>query len=142
MFVVDCPAEIVHRRLSDVSQAMGDITQAVSELLYREAPDVEPAFTRLSQGSVALLEGSMVEQVIYCIMDWHDAREEIELKLINTIPHHVRTLSVSVAHFVALVDAVFSVIMSGVPHMGDWREVEFWKKFRKEMSDFIACIET
>lgn len=75
-------------------------------------------------------------------MDWHDAREEIELKLFNAIPHHVRTLSVSVAHFVALVDAVFSLILSGVPHMGDRGQVEFRKKVRKEMSDFIACIET
>lgn len=106
---------IIERILERVSETHGDITGPVMAEVYRTHPDARAIFETLGTPDVGQLEGSMVMQTLYCIMTWFEAPDDVLMIMEHSLPHHVSTLQVSRAHFIALFSAVFSVVGKALP---------------------------
>ena len=119
--------------LMRAAEMLGDITSHVFSRYYAKLPQAAPLFDGCFPGyEQALLEGLMVEQVLDCVMRWFDSRGEIEITLMNTIPHHLDTLNVPPEHFAQLVEAVFDTLAMTIPDT-EPAEREVLDGIRKEL---------
>lgn len=106
---------LLYSILERAAEQLGDITEHVYSRYYRRCPEAHERFAELYPGGVQRLEGEMVEQVLYCIMEWYESPGEIEIILISTIPHHIDTLQVKQEYFSQLVAAVFDTLRATIP---------------------------
>jgi hypothetical protein len=101
--------------LERAATALGDITPQVYARYYACHPDARACFEENYPGGVASLEGEMVSQVLYCLMEWLDSPGEIEIILLTTVPHHADTLHVSPHLFTGLITAVSETVAETIP---------------------------
>ena len=128
---------LLHSSLERVVDVLGDITAPVMALYYARHPEARALFTYHDRNNPARLEGTMVEQVLYCLMQWYDSPGEIEIILITTLPHHIETLGVSNALFCALLTAVCDTVVETIPQ-AECGERAVWR----ELHDTLVALST
>lgn len=120
--------QLILDSLEHAAEVLGDITAPVYARYYARCPEARAHFTRFHPDSPERLEGTMVEQALYCLMHWFDAPGEVEIVLTGTIPHHIETLGVPAELFSLLITAVCDIVIATVPagaedERGVWREL-------------------
>ena len=123
--------------LTRAGEVLGDITPHVYRRYYQHLPEAREVFDHNHPGGRGMLEGQMVEQVLYCLMEWIDSPGEIEIILISTIPHHIETLGVEANQFTDLVTAVVEVIAQTIPADRP-EEAEVWHGIAAEIAEVMA----
>lgn len=101
--------------LERAADRLGDITPHVMSLLYSRFPEARERFETLYPGGRERLEQEMVEQALFCLMEWLNDRAVIEIILTTTIPHHAEVLAVAPKLFSGLVTAVCDTITATIP---------------------------
>jgi len=107
--------ELLDASLERAAEQLGDITPHVMERYYAKLPGARERFEHFQPDNRQRLEGQMVEQVLYCLMEWYECPGEIEFILLNTIPHHIDTLGIAPEHFAELLLLVCDTIAGTIP---------------------------
>jgi hypothetical protein len=120
---------LLHSSLERAAEQLGDITPHVMAAYYARHPGARQRFEELHPGNPGRLEGEMVEQVLYCLMEWYDSPGEIEVIFMTTVPHHVDTLHVWSGYFSDLITAVCETVVATITpaQVGEravWQELE------------------
>ena len=123
---------LLNASLERAAEQLGDITPKVMERYYARLPEASTHFDYYGHDSHQRLEGDMVEQVLYCLMEWYSSPGEIEVLLGSTIPHHLETLKVEPKAFAELIDAVCSIIRDTIP-TENTSECAVWDELRNEL---------
>lgn len=95
---------------TELADDMGDIVPSAMERFYKACPEGKALFVQHAGSDLRQLEGSMVEQALFCVLSWYEAPAEIEIVLKYSLPHHVHTLDVPYAAFRALFLAIFDEV--------------------------------
>lgn len=96
--------------LERAAEEAGDITRPVIERFYARFPDARAAFLRLADGDLAHVEARMVENCLYCVMEWWGRPGEVAGLLEDSVPHHVRTLEVSADWYWGMLEEALAVL--------------------------------
>jgi hypothetical protein len=123
---------LLNSSLERAAEQLGDITEKVYARYYERFPEAQQRFAELHPGGQHRLEGEMVEQVLYCLMQWFDCPGEIEIILLTTIPHHIDTLHVKPAFFSELMTTVCETIIATIPP-GESGERAVWDELQETM---------
>lgn len=118
--------------LERAAERLGDITPHVYDIYYRRCPEAKADFEYHFPGDNHPLEGQMVEQALYCLMEWYDSPGEIEIILLGTVPHHIETLHIQPRHFSELINAVCETIVATIPP-GNAEEMAVWRELQGEL---------
>lgn len=131
---MDLPAKraALEASLERAAQQLGDITPHVYEAYYRRCPEAKADFEYHFPGDDHPLEGQMVEQALYCLMEWFDSPGEVEIVLLTTVPHHIQTLHIEPRHFSELIVAVCETIVATIPPENA-DELAVWKELLGEL---------
>jgi len=126
---IEIKKNLLNSSLERTAEKLGDITPNVMERFYARFQDARQCFEELYRGDRQKLEGEMIEQVLYCLMEWYDCPGEIEIVMVTTIPHHVECLHVHPEFFSGLIDAVCDTVVSTIPaeetgELGVWAELQ------------------
>lgn len=106
---------LLDRSLERAADALGDITPHVYAAFYAGHPEARASFEHHGHGKMEALEGEMVSQALYCLMEWFESPGEIEIVLLSTIPHHIETLKIDPRHFSKLLLQVCDTIALTIP---------------------------
>ena len=104
----------VEDALTHVGDTVGDISAQVMARFYAMHPEMRAAFERLSLGKPRGLEGEMVEQIVFSLMELLHHPSEVRIMLQTTVPHH-EFLKVPTQCFNALIDCVVDVVLEELP---------------------------
>jgi hypothetical protein len=116
---------------------LGDITPQVYARFDARFPEGRATFDTLHPGGRATLQGSMVEQSLYCLMEWLGSPGEIEIVLLGTVPHHADTLNVPPELFTGLLDAVAATVADTIPPE-NVDERALWNAIRADLTGVIG----
>jgi len=122
--------------LERAAELLGDITPHVYEVYYRRCPQAKADFEYHFPGEGHPLEGQMVEQALYCLMEWYESPGEVEIILLSTVPHHIETLHIEPNHFSELIIAVCETIVSTIPPENT-EELGVWAELRVELMNLF-----
>lgn len=118
--------------LTRAADLLGDITPHVFERFYPAHPVAFDRFEELSLHRRHELEGQMIEQSLYCLMQWFESPDSVRIIIVGTLPHHVETLDVPLTAFAGLMDTICTVIDSTIPaDQPDERAI--WVELREAM---------
>jgi len=129
---------LLEASLERAAADVGDITPHVLRRLHERHPDARPRFVALGADKADRLEHDMVEQALFCLMDWFDNRSSIEIVLAHSAPHHIETLGVSEAMFAGLITAVCETISATIPAYAP-DEAAVWRDLEADMLATIAA---
>jgi hypothetical protein len=128
--------DLLEAVLERAANRLGDITPLVIERFYQQFPDARETFRSLSAAYGAALEGEMVERTLYCLMSWLHSPGEVEIVLMDSVPHHAATLGVPPAMYAGLLDATAATIAETIPPHRS-QEVELWRQVSDELREQI-----
>lgn len=134
---VEAKKRLVHRILERVAEQVGDITAPAMALFYKNHPDARERFVFHDPRNPARMEGSMVEQALYCLMRWHECPGEIEIILVTTVPQHIETMGVGTELFCGLLDAVCAIVAETIP-AAELDEHAIWQNLQQTLLGIIA----
>jgi len=127
---------LLDKGLERAAEALGDITGPVVAAFYARFPQAREAFDRLALGARHKLEAEMVEQVLYCVMNWFDRPGEIEVILLGSVQHHGDTLLVDPAWYEGLIAAAIDVLVATIPaQAADERAI--WAEVARELRGLV-----
>lgn len=101
--------------LTRAAEQLGDVTEPVFERYYAAFPEARERFYELSLHRPFQLQGQMVEQALYCLMQWFFSPDEIRIVMVGTVPHHLETLEITPRCFTGLMDTICDVIVETIP---------------------------
>ncbi len=101
--------------LGRAAEQLGDITPHVYARYYAAYPEARGHFVQLQPEDSARLEGEMVEQILFCLMELPEDRIYIEIILLHTVPQHLEDLDLPLSLFDGLICAVRDVIGDLIP---------------------------
>lgn len=107
--------ELADRTLERAAEIVGDITQPTLDRFFARFPEAEAAFVRLADVDADQVEGRMVENCLYCMMEWFGRPGEVRGVIEDQIPHHVRTLEVSAQWYWEMLRASLEVVSEIIP---------------------------
>jgi hypothetical protein len=122
--------------LERAADKLGDITPHTMALFYHRYPQAMALFEELYPGARLSLEGEMVQQILFCLMEWYDSASEIEIILTTTVPHHIETLKVRPELFQDLINAVCDTIVATIP-TSKHDEQAVWAELRGVMTALV-----
>ena len=135
----DKKAALIDEIFSLAAEELGDITTPVITRAYQLCPEGHKAFqTHALTNNLFDLEANMVEQTLYCILDWTRNREASKVAVFSTLPHHIETLEVSLEMFLSPFEALFDVI-ERVILPSDTLQQTAWQTLRTDF--FCFCEE-
>ncbi|MCW1383296.1 hypothetical protein OLX02_10720 [Novosphingobium sp. KCTC 2891] len=124
-------ALLLEAGLERAAEQLGDITPQAMALLESRHPGAAAQFAALAaDGRAEALTGMMVEQTLYCIMQWLESRSEIEIILWGSVPHHAETLGIDPILFAGLFAATCDVITAA---MTDADELALWARLKTDL---------
>lgn len=129
--------ELLDSSLMRAADLLGDITPHVFERFYQVFPEALERFEELSLHQRPDLEGQMIEQSLYCLMQWFESPDTVRIIVVGTLPHHVETLNVSMDSFAGLMDAICDVIVATIP-ADQPGEHAIWAELRAAMHGLFA----
>jgi hemoglobin-like flavoprotein len=118
--------------LERAAEHLGDLTPHVMALYLQRHPEAAALFNDLGLGEGSQLEGRMVEAVVYFLMEWQHSPAAVRIALLDTLPHHVRTLGIPIPAFRGLVTAVFDTVRTTIP-AADPHELEAWEHLHQSL---------
>ena len=127
---------VLERSLERAADKLGDITPHVFAAYYARHPGARADFEFHHPGKAETLEGEMVSQALYCLMEWFECPGEIEIVLLGTIPHHIETLHIEPARFADLLLQVCDTIGDTIP-ASEATEQEVLAGLRADMVDLF-----
>ncbi len=122
--------------LERAAEELGDITPYVMERYYGRLPEGRVQFQELHEWNQGTLEGAMVEQTLYCLMEWYESPGEVEIILVTTVPHHLETLDVPLELFTGLIDTVCETIVSTIPEQ-EKGELAVWEELHTTIRGLV-----
>lgn len=128
---------LIERSLARAAEQVGDITPAVLARYYEKYPGARFAFQQHSRHR-SQLEGEMVQEALYCLMTWFEARTEMTIMLSESLPHHRDVLQVHPEWYVGLIDATAEVIMETIPS-DHADEHAAWQKLSRELHAVLGA---
>lgn len=128
---------LIHSGLERAAEVLGDITAPVYALYYARCPEARARIAEFQPDGPERLEGSMVEQALYCVIYWFESPGEVEIVLLNTIPHHIETLGVTVEMFSRLITAVCDTVVAIIPADAE-DERAVWQKLHVDLMGLCA----
>lgn len=132
------PGDLTETCLEYAAEEVGDITPKVIELLYQRQPEASQTFLRHVPGTtLKALQGSMVEETLYCFMTYPTNPLEIELILESTISNHIETLNIAAPLMQAMFQALHDAVLSSVPETA-MPERKAWSELHSQLQDLIA----
>lgn len=129
--------ELIERSFERAAERLGDITPAVFARYYRAYPKARACFEEHGLGKPHELQGEMVAQVVFFIMEWHREFSWTRYAWASTVPHHIETLHIPPAYFIGLSDAVIDTVLDTVP-ADCAEERECWEALRASSHDLFA----
>ncbi len=132
-------AEIAERSLERLSAERGDVTREVIARFYHAFPDARASFEQHGLGDVAGLEGRMVAETAFLLLQWSESPEIARIDHGTAVPHHNDTLKVGPHWYLGMVDALFSILYETLP-AGAKDERDHWDKVRGEIVDFFRSL--
>ena len=127
---------VVEKILERAAEKAGDITGPAMTRFYERCPEGRQLFAEHSR-RLDRLEGLMVEQSIYCLMQWFASPMEIEILLQDTVPHHKHTLKIPTSAYCDLLIAAADTIGDTIPE-GNTREQGVWNELCGQLLTAIA----
>lgn len=127
---------LLNGSLERTAEQLGDITPFVMKHFYARYPEAMERFNELYLGDREKLEGEMIEQALYCLMEWYECQAEVEIILSTTIPHHVEYLEVDPQFFSGLVDAVCETVVGTIPQQ-ETGELDVWNELQATMASIM-----
>lgn len=118
------------------AEEIGDITAPVLSAYYRRFPEGRRLFELHAYGDLENLEGRMVENALYCLMYWFSSRGEIEILLLDSIPHHSDTLKIPPSAYAAFLDVTAEVIEQTIPRENR-DELLVWGELREDLAGIM-----
>ncbi|MEH6756255.1 MAG: hypothetical protein V7676_01945 [Parasphingorhabdus sp.] len=134
---IDKKTALLETSLERAADKLGDITDPVMKRYYSLYPDARASFHEHGLGNTVKLEADMVESVLYALMNWLEAPQEIRIIFGSTVPHHEETLHVNSDWFRGLVDAAVYVISETIPDE-QRDEHALWKEIQTGVNGLIA----
>jgi len=107
--------ELVETTLYRAAETIGDITGPVMKRYYERFPHAREMFEHHAGATIHTLEGEMVNQALYCLMSWYRSQAEVEIVLLNSVPHHADTLEVPPEAYRGLLQTTAEVIGDSIP---------------------------
>lgn len=129
-------AESSFERLAEIR---GDITSPVLERYYSANPGARESFKHHGLDNVPELEGRMVSETIFLLMQWAADARVMKIEQGTTICHHQDTLEVGPRWYLGLIDAVLEELFSTIP-LSETHEREMWFSVREEIANFIDSV--
>ncbi len=121
--------ELMNAALERCAERLGDVTEPVMRRYYALHPGGRAAFERWADGHLAQLEGSMVENTLFCLMTWLERPSEVQIILEQSLPHHHHTLEIPPTLFSQFVEVTADVVMETIPP-GHGEERAVWADIR------------
>lgn len=121
---------LIEVSLMRAADKIGDLTEPVMSHFYQRYPQARESFERLACGNHARLEAVMVENVLYCIMQWFERPEEIRIILYGSVPHHQETLKVGADWYEAMLASGVDLIVGTIPPE-ESQELALWEEIRQ-----------
>ena len=132
-------AAIAEASLERLAEAKGDITVEVIDHYYRACPDARASFEFHGLDNVAELEGRMVSETVFFLMQWAADPATTKISQGTTICHHQDTLEIGPRWYLGLIDAVLEVLWETIP-ASNATEREMWLAIRTEAAEFIDSL--
>lgn len=127
---------LVQSGLERLADRRGDITGRVLARYYRQCPQARASFRHHGREQTAELEGRMVAETIYLLLQWATDPAAARLEQANTIVHHNDALDIPPHWYLALIDAVLAEVLE-TPGEDPAAECKAWLSIRDEMAEFI-----
>lgn len=124
---------LLDESLIRAAEAIGNITPVVMARYYARYPDAAASFEHHGLGKTEQLEGQMVENALYCLMNCIERPAEIEILLVSSVSHHHFTLDVPLSRYQGLMDATIDVIVEQIPSEA-LAEQALWTEIRGAMA--------
>ena len=132
-------SDIAERSFERLADAKGDITAEVIARYYENYPDAKASFEHHGLDNVPELEGRMVTETAFLLMQWAAAPAATKLEQGTTICNHQDTLEVGPHWYIGLIDAVLEVLFETIPeHASDERTM--WRNIRSELTELIETV--
>lgn len=129
--------ELAEASLERAAGQIGDITVPAMERYYALLPEARAMFVHHDPYDPHRLEGSMVEQALFCLLLWFESPAEIRILLETTVPHHIETLNVDERTFSTLLEVVCDIVGELIPpQCEDERAV--WAELRADLLKICA----
>lgn len=126
----------VEKILTRAAEQLGDITPLVMSAYYERLPKARELFEFHDLSEVGKLEGEMVERALYCLMYWYQSPGEIEMLLLNSVPHHSETLKVPANIYKELLNCTAAIIAATIP-TGNSEETSIWTELCSDLEKVI-----
>ena len=123
--------------LERAAATLGDITPHVMAAYYLRHPEAVAVFEHHEPGNRLSLEGEMVGEIVYCLMEWFEAPGKIEVVLVTTVPHHLATLEIPAVLFHDLITAVCETIGGTIPAAAS-AEQAIWAQLCREIHAVVG----
>ncbi len=130
---------VVEKILERAAEKIGDITAPTMTNFYGRHPGGRELFAEHAR-RLDHLEGLMVEQSVYCLMQWFVSPMEIEILLRDTVPHHKHTLKIPTSAYSELLIATADTIGNTIP-AENTREKSVWNELCGQLLTAIAQCE-
>jgi hypothetical protein len=126
---------VVEEILERAAENIGDITDPAMAAFYARSPGGRELFAHHAR-HLGHLEGLMVEQSVYCLMQWFRSPSEIEILLRDTVPHHKETLKIPTYAYKDLLIATADIIGGSIPMEND-TEKAIWVELCGQLLDAV-----
>ena len=126
----------IEKILELVAEERGDITAEVLDLYFERYPQAREIFQEAGSHNTELrLQQEMVETGLYCLMTYFERPTEVEIILLQTVPHH-NFLNIPTDYFCGLNDAIFDVMERTIP-MDYSNEKRSFQELRTSLTEII-----
>ena len=125
--------------LENAAEVLGDITPIVLDQFFKECPEAEAIFRTHGMGAKESLQASMVDWGLYCLMNWFERKQEIEIILFDAAKQH-DFLKLDPKLTINLFNTLIDVIESTVAE--DQIETKrLWSQIKKELNEALITAE-
>lgn len=130
--------QMVDTILERTAEVVGDITESVMADFYQKHPDAPAQFKHHFPVDTFRLEANMVEQALYCLIDWFKSPQAVEILLLGSVPHHIETLDVSAEIYHGLLQSTADIVGKTIPSE-NLIEIEVWNDASKKLKEIIVA---
>jgi len=130
---------LAERSFERLAEQQGDITQGVIDNYYRDNPGTRESFDFHGLGNRPDLEGRMVAETVFMLMQWAVDPAGTKISQGTTICHHQDTLHVGPHWYIGLIDAVLAALWTSIPQDAQ-DERDMWVEIRAEIAAFIESL--
>jgi len=133
------PQRLAEQSLERLAELRGDVTQDVLDRYYRLYPDARGSFRDHGLTDIAGLEGRMVTETLYLLMQWCDNPTAAKISQGSTIVHHNDTLEIGPHWYLGMIDAALEVLFETIPDTAH-AERDMWIGLRADIAAFIESL--